>query len=295
MRLCGNSNLSDGGTMKTKLRRSPLLFTVVSSALVVACTPAEPPLTLYEFDCGVIRFESITMFGVGDDETDVRDMIVPCYVVEHPAGSLLWEGGLPLAIAEAGDWVESPPVLLRQDQTLADQLPSIGHAIDAFDYVAFSHMHFDHVGVSSEVQGATLLIQQAEFDAAFADSVTVPFFDPAVYEGLRNAPRELLDGEHDVFGDGRVRIIPAPGHTPGHQVLFVDLAEEGPVVLAGDLYHFRESRSDTRVPEINVDSALTIMTMGRIEQMVIDEGAQLWIEHDMAAYLERQSRSNVHR
>ena len=288
--------MSDGGTMKTKLQRSPLLFTVVSSALVVACAPAESPLTLYEFDCGVIRFESITMFGVGDDETDVRDMIVPCYVVEHPAGCLLWDGGLPSDVAEAGDWVEGTRLWrMRLDQTLADQLPSIGHALDAFDYVASSHMHFDHVGVSSEVQGATLLIQQAEFDAAFADSVTVPFFDPALCEGLRNAPRELLDGEHDVFGDGRVRIIPAPGHTPGHQVLFVDLAEEGPVVLAGDLYHFRESRSDRRVPEINVDSALTITTMGRIEQLVIDEGAQLWIEHDMAAFLERQSRSTVHR
>ena len=151
--------------MKTKLRRSPLLFTVVSSALVVACAPAESPLTLYEFDCGVIRFESITMFGVGDDETDVRDMIVPCYVVEHPAGSLLWEGGLPSDIAEAGDWVEGTRLWrMRLDQTLADQLPSIGHALDAFDYVASSHMHFDHVGVASEVQGATLLIQQVEFD-----------------------------------------------------------------------------------------------------------------------------------
>jgi glyoxylase-like metal-dependent hydrolase (beta-lactamase superfamily II) len=281
--------------MRTKLRRSPLFFTAVSSVLAVACTPAESPLTLHEFDCGVIRFESVALFGIGDDETDVRDLIVPCYVVEHPAGSLLWEGGLPIGLAEAGDWVESPPVLLRLNQTLADQLPAIGHAIDAFDYVAFSHMHFDHVGVASEVQGATLLIQQAEFDAAFADSVTVPFFDPAVYESLRNVPRELLDGEHDVFGDGRVRIIPAPGHTPGHQVLLVDLDEEGPVVLAGDLYHFRESRSDRRVPSINVDSALTVATMERIEQLVIDQGAQLWIEHDMAAFLERQSRSTVHR
>ena len=109
-------------------------------------------------------------------------MIVPCYVVEHPAGSLLWDGGLSSDIAEAGDWVESPPVLLRLDQTLADQLPSIGHALDAFDYVAFSHMHFDHVGVSSEVQGATLLIQQAEFDAAFADSESLD----------RESEREML-------------------------------------------------------------------------------------------------------
>lgn len=281
--------------MRTKLPRSPLLFTAVSSLLAVACAPAESPLTLHEFDCGVIRFESVAMFGIGDDETDVRDLIVPCYVVEHPAGSLLWEGGLPVGLAEAEGWVESPPVLLRLDQTLTDQLPAIGRAIDAFDYVAFSHMHFDHVGVASEVQGATLLIQRAEFDAAFADSVTVPFFDPAVYESLRNVPRELLDGEHDVFGDGRVRIIPAPGHTPGHQVLLVDLDEEGPVVLAGDLYHFRESRSDRRVPSINVDSALTVATMERIEQLVVDQGAQLWIEHDMAAFLERQSRSTVHR
>ena len=281
--------------MRTKLLRSPLFLTAMASVLAVACSPAESPLTLYEFDCGVIRFGSIEMFGVGDDETDVRDLIVPCYVVEHPAGSLLWEGGLPTGLAEAGDWVESPPVLLRLDQTLADQLPGISHALDAFDYVAFSHMHFDHVGVANELQDATLLIQQAEFDAAFADSVTVPFFDPSVYESLRNLPRKMLNGEHDVFGDGRVRLIPAPGHTPGHQVLFVDLDEEGPVVLAGDLYHFRESRSGRRVPSINVDSALTVATMDRIEQLVIDGGAQLWIEHDMAAFLDRQSRSNAHR
>ena len=58
---------------------------------------------------------------------------------------------------------------------------------------------------------------------------------------------------------------------------------------------FRESRSDRRVPSINVDSALTVATMERIEQLVIDQGAQLWIEHGMAAFLERQSRSTVHR
>ena len=66
------------------------------------------------------------------------------------------------------------------------------------------------------------------------------------------------------------------------------------MVLAGDLYHFRKSRSDRRVPTINVDSALTIATMERIEQLVVDQGAQLWIEHDIA-FLERQARSNVHR
>ena len=76
---------------------------ILLACVIGACAPAEPPLTLYEFDCGVIRFESIAMFRLGDDETDVRDLFVPCYVVEHPEGSLLWEGGLPSALAEAGD------------------------------------------------------------------------------------------------------------------------------------------------------------------------------------------------
>ena len=50
-----------------------------------------------------------------------------------------------------------------------------------------------------------------------------------LYEDLREAETILLNGDHDVFGDGRVRILSAPGHTRGHQILFLDLAETGPL------------------------------------------------------------------
>ena len=132
--------------------------------------------------------------------------------------------------------------------------------------------------------GRHLFIQKTEYDATFADEVTVPGVDPTLYDNLKDAERILIEGDHDVFGDGRVRIISAPDHTPGHQVLFIDLANTGPVVLSGDLYHFAISRQDRRVPEFNVDRDMTLASMDRVEALVEENGATLWIEHELAFF-----------
>jgi len=228
-------------------------------------------------------FESIEPFSISDDETDIRDLIVPCYVVEHEKGRLLWDGGLPSKTADVDGW-QGDGTLTRLDRTFSEQLPAIGLDMSSFDYAAYSHMHFDHVGVANEVNGATLIIQKTEHDATFADEVTLPGVVPALYANLKDAERILIEGDHDVFGDGRVRIISAPGHTPGHQVLFVDLENTGPVVLSGDLYHFAISRQDRRVPAFNVDRDLTLASMDRVEALVKETGATLWIEHELAFF-----------
>ena len=190
--------------------------------------------------------------------------------------------------AETEGWQDVDGKQLRLDRRLGDQLAEIDLDFTAFDYVAFSHMHYDHVGVANEVEGATLLIQGPEYEAAFADEITVYGYRPALYEGLRNAERQILDGEHVFgricFGDGRVRILPAPGHTPGHQMLFVDLAETGPVLLSGDLYHFQFNRDHRRVPSINVDAEETLASMERIEQFLEESGAELWIQHELKRF-----------
>ena len=76
----------------------------------------------------------------------------------------------------------------------------------------------------------------------------------------------------------------APGHTPGHQVLFVRLAKRGPVLLAGDLYHYPEERSTGRTPAFETDRAQTLVTRARIEAFLKQTGATLWIEHDLATH-----------
>jgi glyoxylase-like metal-dependent hydrolase (beta-lactamase superfamily II) len=248
----------------------------------VAGTTTEEPLKLYVLDCGTLRFESVEAFGIADDETDVRDLAVPCYVIEHEKGRMLWDGGLPSGLAETPGWQGEGGMRMRLDRTVGEQLADMGLDMSSFDYVAFSHMHFDHIGVANELQGATVIIQKPEYEAAFADEVTVPGFDPTLYVGLRDLEHLVIEGEHDVFGDRRVRLVPAPGHTPGHQVLFVDLAETGPVVLSGDLYHFRFSRENMRVPNFNVDEQASRESMDRIERFLAEAGAELWIGHELA-------------
>ncbi len=251
-------------------------------------TPVESDeLRLYVFNCGQFRMNSLEAFGLSNDETDVRELVVPCYVIEHPMGTLLWDGGLPSATAAKPGWSrEVQGSRVRLDKTLAQQLSNMKFDLTSFDYVAFSHIHFDHVGVANEVKNATWLVQEADFDAVFLPESEPPGpgVQPDLLREIKNSKLIKLHGDHDVFGDGRVRLISAPGHTQGHQVLFVDLTEYGPLVLSGDLYHFRYSRAQRRVPLFNINVDQTLASMDKVESLVAEEGAQFWIEHDLALF-----------
>ena len=243
---------------------------------------AAESLKLFVFECGRLRFDTVERFSIADDETEVRELIVPCYVVDHPDGTLLWDGGLPSTVAEHEGWGDNNQ---RFDRTFAEQLAEYDLGVDlaSFDYVAFSHIHFDHVGVAGELTGGTWLVQQGDLDAAFPEGPGAEAAEPLL-DNMRNLERMVLNGDHDVFGDGRVRIISAPGHTPGHQVLFLELAETGPLVLSGDLYHFRLSREERRVPTFNFDAEMTLESMEKVEAFVAERNATFWIEHDLALF-----------
>jgi glyoxylase-like metal-dependent hydrolase (beta-lactamase superfamily II) len=83
-----------------------------------------------------------------------------------------------------------------------------------------------------------------------------------------------------VFGDGTVRILRAPGHTAGHQVLELKLQKAGTVILSGDLYHLRANREFMRVPMMNLNRADTLASMERIEKIVKNTKARLIVQHD---------------
>jgi glyoxylase-like metal-dependent hydrolase (beta-lactamase superfamily II) len=248
------------------------------SAMVSTTAFAGPKL--YVFDCGILYFDDISMFNLKDDETSVRELFVPCYLIEHAKGRLFWDGGLPLSVAEADEPVTLEGGTMAYDRSVIDQLADMN--IDPVDigYAAFSHLHFDHVGVANAFAGSNVLMQKAEWDAAFGGGSE--FVETMHFDESTNAELTLLEGDHDVFGDGSVKIIYTPGHTPGHQALLVNLSNTGPIVLSGDLYHFRANRSLRRAPTFNFDAAMTLESMDKVEAVIKETGATLWIEHDKA-------------
>jgi glyoxylase-like metal-dependent hydrolase (beta-lactamase superfamily II) len=255
-------------------------------------------LQLYVFNCGDFRFPSVENFSVGDNETTVRDLVVPCYIIDHPRGTLLWDGGLPSATANNSGWQRDPEtgVQVRMQQTLQSQLldMDLGFDLTSINLAAFSHIHYDHVGVANELTNAKWLVQRGDYEVV-AKGGTVPAYDPALLAEIKKRPTQVLDGDYDVFGDGKVRLISATGHTPGHQVLYVELADFGPLMLSGDLYHFRLSRDQRRVPMFNVDKNQTLAAMDKVEALVAETGAIFWIEHDAALFETLKLAPNFYR
>jgi N-acyl homoserine lactone hydrolase len=99
----------------------------------------------------------------------------------------------------------------------------------------------------------------------------------------------VLNGEdHDVFGDGTVVIKSSPGHTPGHQSLFLKLANTGNVLLSGDLYHYPEEITYKKVPNFDTDREQTAKSREVIETFVKQNQAQLWIQHDYTSGIKRK-------
>ena len=293
----------------TTVKRLLILF--LSTGLI-ACqqqsdTAAEAPVAgsdttgpkLFVFDCGRIRLPNIEAFNLQETDTDVRELSAPCYVVDHAKGQLLWDAGLPSEVAAAEGWAVRPDGLATTlDETLASQMQrmSLGFDMDTLEYVAFSHIHWDHVGASNDVTSGTWLVQQGDYDAAHAEgNMSVPAVQPELLVGIKERPTQVLSGDHDVFGDGTVQLIAADGHTPGHQVLFVDLAETGPVVLSGDLYHFQFSRVNRAVPLFNVDAERTLQSIDKVEALVTMTGADFWLPHDASLFESQQKAPGFYR
>lgn len=270
--------------MRRKARHATLLVFLATLACGLAAAGASAAVErLYVLNCGEARVQDISQWSPGVDVGQPRTFSNNCYLIRHGGDWMLWDTGVPDEWARSSDGVAgSPGVRGFVNRPLASQLAEIGVAPDDVTILALSHAHFDHVGNARLFTKARWLVQGIEHDAMLGPEARRFRFMPDLYATLKDNSVTKLDGDHDVFGDGSVRIVFTPGHTPGHQSLLVRLKKHGPVVLSGDMAHFRDNFAFRRTPAFNVDQDASRRSMDRIEELVRTEGAQLWINHDLA-------------
>jgi N-acyl homoserine lactone hydrolase len=246
--------------------------------------PPVPAVKLYIFDLGSLHSanpEPLLKRGV-----TVTDMSVVAYLVVHPRGTLLWDAGtIPDELVKPGGTTIARATVTK---TLSGQLAEIGYKPADINYLALSHYHYDHSANANQFAGSTWLVQKPERAAMFPETPPANPIDPNVsakFSALANSKTVLLEGDHDVFGDGSVVILSTPGHTPGHQSLFVKLAKAGPLVLSGDLYHYPAERTlkDFLPFSGRGDDAKEVASKAKVEALLKDMGAVLWIQHDIEA------------
>ncbi len=262
-----------------------LLFLLAVVAAPALAADQVNEVRLYALDCGRAEFKDMGFFSdTGEYDGKPGAIVVPCFLVRHAKGTLLWDTGLGDKLAESKDGVElAGGIRLRVTVTLAEQLKALSLTPADVTHVAFSHFHFDHTGNANFLGASIWIINNAELNWALR--TPSPFgVDPATFSAYKTSKTQMIDGDHDVFGDGSVRILKAPGHTPGHQVLEIKLRKSGTVILSGDLYHTRDNRKYRRVPAINFERADTLASIDRIEKIVTNTKARLVVQHDMGDF-----------
>jgi N-acyl homoserine lactone hydrolase len=250
-----------------------VLASVVVAVLCAVRAEAGGLERMFVLDCGrlVAKDQSRWTPGVGVGRP--RTLSNSCYLFQHERGTLLWETGVPDAVAgeQAGRTSPNGAVVWFRDRTLVSQLASLGVKPGDVTYVAVSHTHGDHVGNAGAFPKSTLLIQKLEHESATAASPK-PFPD--------DQRVDLLAGDRDVFGDGSLTLLSTPGHTPGHQSLLVKLPKTGALLLTGDLVHFRQMWDERIVPPFNFDQGQSLASIERVRRLLAEHRAQLWIGHD---------------
>ena len=271
-------------------------FAALALAIVVSVSvglaQSAAPVRLYVFDGGILESDPGRYQLTKEDVGETR-LSIACYLIVHPRGLLMWD---TCAVPDA-EWTPTDqPVAVRLvladgaerrvtiQSALEAQLQAIGRRAADVTHLSLSHYHWDHTANANAFAGATWLVPPAERQAMFTDKPTGTV-RPAMYARLQSSKSvALTSAEHDVFGDGAVVIKQSPGHTPGHQVIYVKLAKTGGVVLSGDLYHYPQERTMNRYPtfEFNVDQ--TRAARAGVDAFLKRTGAQLWIQHDLTAH-----------
>lgn len=247
--------------------------------------PAAPPaVQLYTLDRGRLDFPDMGIFAdTGEHAGEAGLLAVPCYLIRHGQEWLLWDTGLGdrLAAVPQGELKFGGRFTVRR--TLRAQLAELGLQPDDIRYVALSHLHADHSGNIGLFPKATFLVAAAEL--AWARGQPTPAgVEFSSVAPLAQARVDASDDDRDVFGDGSVRILKAPGHTPGHRVLLVRLAKAGPLLISADLYHTRENYTKGLVPVGNVDRANTLASFNRFAGLQATSQARVIVEHSPADF-----------
>src|SRR3954447_4535599 len=214
----------------------------------------------------------------GDDMERGFRFPIPGYVIETDEERILVDTGLhPDAVSNPARHYASADALalfrLELEASVAEQVD-----LETITKVVLTHIHFDHAGGLALLPSSVpVFVQRREWEAGRdAAAVAKNFYMPADYAAAEDQV-VLVEGDHDLLGDGSVRLLSTPGHTPGHQSVQVG----DRFVIGADVTHFASGLDDHRFPIFGDDFAAQARSARRLRALR-DRGLTVTPGHDPA-------------
>ncbi len=240
-----------------------------------------PGMKLHVLSGGRLRTKK-SVFAPGCDAGLVIEAPVLCFLIRHPQGTVLFDTGCHPSVAvdaekRWGGLARAFVPVFRPDEAIVGELARLGLGPGDVDLVINSHLHMDHAGGNEFFPRAEGLVHARELATVQDPAMEGRGYFRADWDHGR--PWREIAGEHDVFGDGRLVLLPAPGHTPGMMVAALALERTGTVLLASDAVLVRENLDEEAVPR-NVWDAERFVASVREVRRWRERGALVVFGHD---------------
>lgn len=262
-----------------------------AQAPAVAAAPARrrksSGLELHMFQTGTLRTK-LKYIKMNQGEQDY-EIPVPWFLIRHPSGNVVIDGGnaAEVAIDKRAHWgkvVDAYDPVMGLAENCVEQLKLVDVAPHSVRFVLQSHLHLDHTGAIGRFPKATHVVQRAEYNYAFKPHW---FAQGAYIRADFDRPGldwKFLGGEYtdnyDLFGDGTVRMIFTPGHSPGHMSFLVTLPQTGPVLLAVDAAYTVDHWENRALPGLIHSAADSANSVAKLRRIAKDTGALVVTGHD---------------
>jgi glyoxylase-like metal-dependent hydrolase (beta-lactamase superfamily II) len=230
---------------------------------------------------GRVRMRKAVYFPDAD-RNETIEMPISCVLLRHTQGNVLFDTGCHPSVPENpearwGSLAKLMVPIMQPGDHVISGLRGIGLAPDDIDVVVCSHLHPDHCGCNAFFKRATFIMHLKEVEAARAPEAEKAGYLAAEWE--HSMPIDPIGGERDLFGDGRVVLIPLPGHTPGTMGALVTLERTGKFFLASDTVAVRATLDRDVVPRNTWNAEALVKSLAEVRH-IESSGATIVCSHD---------------